>query len=208
MNDAPDLLALPVAEALLLERQPGEQQLFELCRAATGLSALQLDPVFAQFDADDARTFEALQTSLGRMAPIHAAGVVRSMLRWMREQVGIVPLDFDGPAPLGDDAAPLGDRAGEPEAAVEDKPTRSTFEERGHTFKFTTPIHDLQPHIQYYIDHHDEIIQLIDGELVSEEIVWASVRCRGSNRVKQVRQQMIKVRSPLRPADPSVHPHP
>jgi hypothetical protein len=112
MNDAPDLLALPVAEALLLERQPGEQQLFELCRAATGLSALQLDPVFAQFDADDARTFEALQTSLGRMAPIHAAGVVRSMLRWMREQVGIVPLDFDGPAPLGDDAAPLGDGAG------------------------------------------------------------------------------------------------
>lgn len=96
---------LPVAVAVDVS-EPGLEELSRFCRAATGLDGSALDALLSQFDGADASMMLALREALGAMEPTAAAPVLRHLLRYLRDSIGLVPLD----TPLDDEppaAVPL-----------------------------------------------------------------------------------------------------
>ena len=82
--------------------------------------------------------------------------------------------------------------------AAKDGMKRQHFEAAGHTFTFTVPLGDAaqQPQWAYYLENQSEMLQLIDGEVVSTaEGINDTSKARKRGRAKEVRKQKIKVRA-------------
>ena len=73
--------------------QPGQLELFLVCRALTGKDGDELSTLMSHFDGDDAAMMLALGEALRTAEPSTSAAAVRSMLRFLRDNVGMVPLD-------------------------------------------------------------------------------------------------------------------
>jgi hypothetical protein len=73
---------------------------------------------------------------------------------------------------------------------------RAAFEKDGHTFTFKVALDCLesQPQWQYYLDHQDEMLELIGGELLSstKQVDTAAKKKKGG-KAKMVLLQKIKV---------------
>ena len=73
--------------------EPGQLELWQICGAVTGLDGADLGNVLSHFDTDDASMALALRGTLNAMEPESSAAVVRNFLRFLRDDVHMVPLD-------------------------------------------------------------------------------------------------------------------
>ena len=73
--------------------EPGQLELWQVCRAVTGLDGADLANMLSHFDTDDASMALALRGTLNAMEPESSAAVVRNFLRFLRDDVHMVPLD-------------------------------------------------------------------------------------------------------------------
>ena len=76
-----------------LNMEPGRKEMWDFGRAATGYDDDALSSMLAHFNLADAATMLALKETLGTLEPRRAANVVRKLIHFLRDEVGIVPLD-------------------------------------------------------------------------------------------------------------------
>ena len=83
-----------LAEATAVDvTEEGRVELWQFCRAATGLDGEALSSVLSNLDKEDADMLSALRATCATWEPNKVAKVVRALLRWLRDDVGLVPLD-------------------------------------------------------------------------------------------------------------------
>ena len=73
--------------------EPGRKEMWDFGRAATGFDDDALCSMLGCFNRADAATMLALKETLGALEPRKAANVLRNLIHFMRDDVGIVPLD-------------------------------------------------------------------------------------------------------------------
>ena len=73
--------------------EPGRTELWEFGRAITGFDDGALCDMLANFNGAEAATMFAVKEALNRMEPRTAANVLRNFLGFLRDDVGIAPLD-------------------------------------------------------------------------------------------------------------------